>query len=313
MSERELLVVDTTGRSDYPPEALAHLSDLAITIEPRRATSEEEIIEACADADAILVTAGYVTRRVMETLAPKLRVVVRYGVGLDRIDLDAARRFGIEVRNVRDFCTTEVADHAVALMLAVARDIVPAALNAKQGRWRRSERTLQRIDGGIAGIVGLGDIGQAVAKRLAGFGLALMAHDPYADPRRAETLGARLVGIDQLVAEADLIMLTCPLTEETRGIISRERLSMMKPEAIVVNTSRGGLIDEEALAEALSDGHIAGAGLDVLEQEPAPDDHPLLALDNAVITPHIAYASEQASYDLVIGAMRELADALRGI
>lgn len=313
MSERELLIVDTTGRSEYPPEALAHLSDLDVRLEPRKGTSEDELIECCADADAIMVTAAYVTRQVLEALTPKLRAVVRYGVGLDRIDLDAARELGVQVRNVRDFCTTEVADHAVALMLAVARDIVPAALNVREGGWKRSGRTLQRIAGGVAGIVGLGDIGQAVARRLAGFGLALIAHDPYVDQRRAEALGVRLVEMNELVGEADMVLLTCPLTEETRGIIDREALAMMKPHAIVVNTSRGGLIDEEALAEALREGRIAGAGLDVLEQEPAPEDHPLRTLENAVVTPHIAYASEQASYDLVIGAMRELGEVLRGI
>ena len=311
MSERDFLVVDTTARKQYPAEALAQLGDLNVRFEPRRATSDDEVIEVAQDADAILVTAAYVTRRALEALQPKLRAVVRYGIGLDRIDLDAARELGVQIRNVPDFCIVEVADHAIALMLAVARDIVPRAVDTQEGRWRGTQRKLHRIAGRTAGIVGIGGIGGEVAKRLAGFGLTLIAHDPYADAQRAEALGVRLVEIDELLSRADFVMLTCPLTDETEGMIDREALAMMKPDAIIVNTSRGELIDEEALAQALAEGRIGGAGLDVLAQEPAPDDHPLLSLENVVITPHVAWYSEEARQDLVFGAMRELGEVLR--
>ncbi len=311
MSHRELLAVDTTARTEYPAEALAHLSDLNVRIEPRKATSEEEIAERCHGADAILVTAAHVTERALRALQPKLRAVVRYGIGLDRIDLAAARELGVEVRNVPDFCITEVADHAIGLMLAAARDIVPGAVNVRKGRWKRSDRKLHRISEGIAGVVGLGGIGREVVRRLAGFGVAILAHDPYVNRRAAEALGVRLVEIDRLLGEADIVMLTCPLTDETRGMIDSEALTLMKPEAILVNTSRGELIDEEALAAALREERIAAAGLDVLAQEPPPEDHPLLSLENAIITPHSAWYSEQARYDLVVGAMRELGEALR--
>ena len=311
MSERDFLVVDTTARKQYPAEALAQLGDLNVRFEPRRATSDDEVIEVAQDADAILVTAAYVTRRALEALQPKLRAVVRYGIGLDRIDLDAARELGVQIRNVPDFCIVEVADHAIALMLAVARDIVPRAVDTQEGRWRGTQRKLYRIAGRTAGIVGIGGIGGEVAKRLAGFGLTLIAHDPYADAQRAEALGVRLVEIDELLSRADFVMLTCPLTDETEGMIDREALAMMKPDAIIVNTSRGELIDEEALAQALAEGRIGGAGLDVLAQEPAPDDHPLLSLENVVITPHVAWYSEEARQDLVFGAMRELGEVLR--
>jgi D-3-phosphoglycerate dehydrogenase len=311
MSEREMLVIDTTGREDYPPDGLAYIEDLPVRMEPARATSEDEVIEAARGATAIMVTAAHVTERVMETLQPDLRAVVRYGVGLDRIDLDAARRLGVDVRNVPHFCTDEVADHALALFLAVARDIVSQAVNVAEGEWRGSDRKLHRLSGGIAGIVGLGDIGRAVAKRVSAFGMAVIACDPYADERDARALGVRLVGMDELLGEADAVLLTCPLTEETRGLIDVEALCAMKPTAVLVNTSRGEIIDEEALAEALQEGSIAAAGLDVLSQEPPPEDHPLLGLENTVITPHTAWYSEAARHEVYVGGLRELADALR--
>jgi D-3-phosphoglycerate dehydrogenase len=196
MSEREMLVIDTTGRRDYPRAGLEHLADLPVHIEPAKAVEEDEVIEAARGATAIMVTAAHVTRRVMEALRPDLRAVVRYGVGLDRIDLDAARELGVDVRNVTDFCTDEVADHALALLLAVARDIVARAYGVRDDEWKSPDRKLYRLSGGMGGIVGLGEIGQAVAKRLQAFGLALMAHDPYADARREirDRLLTRLLG-----------------------------------------------------------------------------------------------------------------------
>jgi len=313
MSAPQMLVIDTTGRKEYPPEALAHLEGLPVRLEPAKAVQEDEVIEAARGATGILVTGAYVTRRVMEALQPDLRVVQRYGVGLDRIDLDAARQLGIEVRNVTDFCTNEVADHALALLLAAARDIVPQAVNVPEGRWRGSGRPIHRLAGGLAGVVGLGEIGQAVARRVAAFGMAVLAYDPYAGSRTAQAMGVRLVALDQLLGEADVVLLTCPLTDETRGMIDADALALMKPTAILVNTSRGGLIDEEALAEALREGDIAAAGLDVLEQEPPPEDHPLLSLDNAVITPHTAWASVEAAHEVIVGGLRELAASLRNV
>jgi D-3-phosphoglycerate dehydrogenase len=248
----------------------------------------------------------------MEALQPDLRAVVRYGVGLDRIDLDAARELGVDVRNVPDFCTNEVADHALALLLAIARDIVPQATRVAEGEWRGSDRKLHRLSGSVAGVVGLGEIGQAVARRVAALGMAVIAHDPYADARAAQTMGVRLVGLEELLGESDAVLLTCPLTEETRGMIDADALALMKPTALLVNTARGEIIDEEALAEALQDGSIAAAGLDVLSEEPPAEGHPLPGLPNTVITPHTAWYSEEARHEVYTGGLRELADALRG-
>ena len=312
MSARELLVVDTTGRSNYAPEALAQLEGLQVRFEPRKAVEEDAVIEAGRDADALLVTAAYVTRRVMETLRPKLRAVVRYGVGLDRIDLDAARELGVDVRNCRDFCTDEVADQTLALVMALSRRVVRYALETRSGGWGRvGEGPLVRLSGKRAGVIGFGAIGQAVARRLQGVGMEVVTHDPFVDEATAREHGVTLASLEDLLAKAHVICVNCPLTDETRGLISTEQFALMAPGALIVNTARGGIIDEDALAAALREGRIAGAGLDVLEQEPPPADHPLLAMDNVIITPHMAASSVEAMAELVVGVFRELGDALR--
>lgn len=306
----ELLVVDTTGRAGYPPEALAELGALPVRFVARRAVTPDEVIAACADADAILMTAARITREVLEAL-PKLRAIVRYGVGLDTVDLDAARDLGVAVRNVTDFCTDEVADHTLALVLALSRGLVESAANTRAGQWRpAADGPLQRLRGRRAGIIGFGAIGRAVARRLQALGMEVVAHDPYADPRVARELGVALVELTELLASAHVVTVNCPLTEETRGLIGAAELALMAPDAFIVNTARGGIIDEAALVAALQARTIAGAGLDVLATEPPPPDHPLLSMSNVVVTPHMAALSQEAMHELVIGAFRQLADAL---
>lgn len=306
----ELLVVDTTGRSEYPPEALAALGDLPVRFEARPARTPEEVIAACAEADAILMTAAQITREVLAAL-PKLRAVVRYGVGLDTIDLEAARERGVAVRNVTDFCTDEVADQTLALVLALARRLVGAALNTRAGQWRAAPGgPLYRLRGRRGGVIGFGAIGRAVARRLQALGMGVVAHDPYADPAAAQELGVAVVGLEELLTGAHVVCVNCPLTEETRGLIGARELALMAPEAFIVNTARGGIIDEPALVAALQSGKLAGAGLDVLATEPPPPDHPLLAMENVIVTPHMAASSQEAAHELVVGAFRRLAEAL---
>ena len=308
----ELLVVDTTGRAEYPPEALAELGDLPVRFEARRARTEDEVIAACADADAILLTAAQITRRVLEAL-PKLRAVVRYGVGLDTIDLDAARELGVAVRNVTDFCTDEVADHTLALVLALERRIVDHAVGTRAGEWRGGRRgPLRRLRGRVAGVIGLGAIGRAVAARLQALGMRVVAHDPYADVAAAAAMGVALVPLAGLLASADVVSVNCPLTDETRHLIDEAALARMKPEATIVNTARGGIIDEAALVRALQAGQIAGAGLDVLDPEPPDPGNPLLTMESVVVTPHMAASSQEAMRELVIGVFRQLAEVLGG-
>ncbi len=308
----ELLVVDTTGRTQYPPEALAQLGDLPVRFEARRARTEDEVIAACAEADAILMTAAQITRRVLEAL-PKLRAVVRYGVGLDTIDLAAAQELGVAVRNVTDFCTDEVADHTLALVLALERRIVDHAIAARAGQWCGGRRgPLRRLRGRVAGVIGFGAIGRAVAARLQALGMEVVAHDPYVDEGAAVAMGVALVPLEELLACADIVSVNCPLTDETRHLIDEAALARMKPEATIVNTARGAIIDEAALVRALQAGQIAGAGLDVLDPEPPDPHNPLPAMENVVVTPHMAASSQEAMHELVIGVFRQLAQVLGG-
>ncbi|MGD9495418.1 MAG: C-terminal binding protein [Armatimonadota bacterium] len=310
---RELLVVDTTGRTHYPDEALAQIADLPVRLQTVRATEPDEVIAACRDADAILMTAARITREVLMAL-PRLRAIVRYGVGLDTIDLAAACELGVTVRNVTDFCTDEVADHTLALVLALARGIVDYARHTRAGQWRGGRvRPLLRLRGRRAGIIGLGAIGRAVAARLQALGMEVVASDPAVDAEVARGLGVRLLGLDELLATSEVVCVNCPLTDQTRHLIGADELARMRPTAILVNTARGGIIDETALVQALAEGRIAGAGLDVLEREPPAEDNPLLRMDNVIVTPHVAAASREAGHEVVVGAFRRLAEVLRGV
>lgn len=306
----ELLVVDTTGREEYPSEALGLVADLPVRLVGRQARSEAEIIDACTDAHAILVTSAPITRRVLEAL-PELRAVVRYGVGLDNIDLQAARELGVAVRNVTDFCTDEVADHTLALVLALARRICAHARATRDGRWRGVAGSMHRLAGRRAGVLGFGAIGRAVARRLQALGMEVVSHDPFADEASAAEQGITLVPLQELLATSHVVTVNCPLTDETHHLIGEAELAAMKPTALLVNTARGEIIDEAAVARALEGGEIAGAGLDVLETEPPSGDNPLLASPDAIVTPHVGWASEEAAREVVVGAFRQLADALR--
>lgn len=307
------LVIDTTGAKQYPPEALAHLEGLAVRLEPLHWQTQEELIAGCRDADAILVTGAYLTRAVFAAL-PKLRAVVRYGVGLDRIDLQAAAELGVQVSNTTGFCTSEMADHALGLILACARGIVNDALAVREGSYGR-DRSLRvvRLAGGVAGIIGLGAVGRALAKRLQALEMTVIAYDPFVEPAQAEALGVRLVGLEELLRQADVVSVNCALTDQTRGLIGAAELARMKPTAVIVNTARGGIIDEAALAAALDAGQIRAAGLDVLDEEPPPPQHPLRRNRRCVITPHVAYYSEQAQREVYVQAFARLAQILRGL
>ncbi|MCD6362337.1 MAG: C-terminal binding protein [Armatimonadetes bacterium] len=310
---KSFLVVDTTGKADHSEEALAHLGGLDVRIEPLRWETEQELIAGCRDADLILVTGAYITREVLQAL-PKLRAVVRYGVGLDRIDLAAAEELGVVVANTRGFCTSEMADHALGLILACARGIVNDAVGVRAGGYGRdrSSRVL-RLAGGTAGIIGFGAVGQALARRLQAMEMTVIACDPYADAAQARAMDVRLVELGELLREADVVSVHCSLTDETRGLIGAGELAMMKDTAIIVNTARGGIIDETALAGALDAGEIMAAGLDVLEQEPPPPDHPLRADPRCIITSHNAWYSEQAAREVYVKAFEQVGRILRGL
>lgn len=309
---KQVTVFDTTGRGDYPPAALAQLEGLLVELISRPITDRDTLLAECRDADIILMTALRFDRPTMEQL-PRLCGIVRYGVGLDTIDLQAASELGIEVRNVRDFCSEEIADHALGMLIACARGIFRDATLVRRGEWRRCGQPVSRLRGSCLGIVGLGAIGHALATRARALGMTVLATDPFATAEAAAEIGARLVELPELLREADFVSLHCPLTEQTRHLLGPDEFALMKPTAYLVNTARGGLVDQPALTEALRSGRLAGGALDVLDPEvPAPDD-PLRRMDNVILTPHVAWYSEQALEDLVIGVFAQVAELVRGM
>ncbi|HEV8673072.1 MAG TPA: C-terminal binding protein [Methylomirabilota bacterium] len=259
------------------------------------ARTEADFLDGCADADGLLVQYGQVSRRVIAGL-PRLRLLVRYGVGVDGIDVEAATERGIPVANVPDYGTDEVANHAVALLLALARKLPPLDRQTRSGGWNVfAVQPIHRLAGQTIGIVGCGRIGSRVARKLAGFDVRLLGHDPYL----AEfPPGVVSVPLARLLAESDYVTLHCPLTAETHHLIDAVALARMKPTAVLVNTARGGLVDPAALAPALEAGRLAGAGLDVTEPEPLDGGSPLLRLDNVIVTPHAAWYSDEGRADL---------------
>jgi D-3-phosphoglycerate dehydrogenase / 2-oxoglutarate reductase len=255
--------------------------------------SAEDVVRTCGGADALLVQYAPITSEVMDAL-PSVRVLGRYGVSLDNFDLPAAAARGIRVVNVPDYCIDEVADHTLALMLALTRGIVSLDQEVRAGTWEARASGLRRIRGLRLGLVGLGRIGMAVAERALVLGLEVVASDPMA----TGTAEVRIVPLDELLATSDIISLHARLDPSTRHMIDASALARMRPGALLVNTSRGGLIDQAALVDALRSGHLRGAGLDVLEREPVAADDPLLALPNVVITPHAAYYSAESLVEM---------------
>jgi D-3-phosphoglycerate dehydrogenase len=303
--ERELV-------NDYP--------ELDIELRGAPSQSEEELIEIGKDADALLIsTREAVTRRVLENI-PNVKVISRYGVGLDNVDLDAAADVGIVVTHFPAYCTAEVADHAMALMLAINRRIVEQDRDLRDGAWEKYGSATGGILRGpvpplrqmTLGIVGFGRIGQAVAQRARAFGLELLVADPYIDQGAIDAHDATRLPLDELLPKVDLLTLHTPLTPETRGLINAERLALLKPDASIINTARGPIIDLDALAAHLEQYPIARAALDVVYPEPLSTDHALYKLPNVIHTPHSAYYSEQSVITVRTETFREAMMVLMG-
>jgi D-3-phosphoglycerate dehydrogenase len=269
------------------------------------------LLPALAGADAVIVRSA--TRIDAEALAqaPNLRVVARAGVGLDNVDVEAATKAGVMVVNAPSSNTVSAAEHAVGLLLAVARNVPQAMASLKAGEWQRSRFTGAELYGKVAGILGLGRIGELVAQRLAAFCLQVIAYDPYVPTARAAQLGVRLVGLEDLLAEADFISVHLPKTAETSGLIGERELRLVKPGVLIVNAARGGIVDENALALALKDGRVGGAGIDVFATEP-PADSPLLAFPNVVVTPHLGASTHEAQEKAGTQVARSVRLALSG-
>ena len=253
----------------------------------------EKLLAAVPEADALLVRSATTVDAEVLAAAPKLKIVARAGVGLDNVDVDAATARGVLVVNAPTSNIHSAAEHALALMLAAARQIAPADASLREHTWKRSSFSGTEIYGKTVGVVGLGRIGQLVAQRLAAFGTHILAYDPYVSSARAAQLGIELVTLDELLSRADFISVHLPKTPETAGLIGKEALAKTKPGVIIVNAARGGLVDEEALAEAVSSGHVRGAGLDVFATEPTTDS-PLFDLPQVVVTPHLGASTAEA-------------------
>jgi D-3-phosphoglycerate dehydrogenase len=288
------------------------------TVDEIEGTCRRQLLDLAAACDALVVVGGVVDASLVEVLG-RCRVISRMGTGTDRIDVAAATRRGIVVTNVPDFCTAEVADHTMALLLAAARQLAFWQARTRSGQAHVQVDTVHRLATQTLGLVGLGRIGAAVAARARAFGFDLLAVDPAVDDARARQLGVRRVGLDALLAASDYVALLCPLDASTRRLIGAPELRRMKPSAVLINTSRGGLVDEDALAAALRDGRIRHAALDVfdvvdvLDPRGYPTDHPLFQLDNVTLTPHVAAFSVQAFAEVRLRAAAAVGDVLAGV
>jgi D-3-phosphoglycerate dehydrogenase len=277
--------------------------DIEVDLHAEPGRTEEHLIDMGQRADAlILSTRDPVTRKVCEGI-PRVKVIARYGVGLDNADLDAAADNGIVVTHYPQYCTSEVADHAAAFILSMNRRIVELNEDLHAGAWGQKGRSTTHILRGplhglhvsTVGVIGMGRIGSAVVARMRPFGARILVFDPYVDPDEIRRAGAEQVTFDQLVSESDYITLHCPLTPETRGILGPEAFAQMKPTVTIVNTCRGPVINEAALVDFLKANPGARAGLDVMEHEPLSAESPLWEMPNVVMTPHSAYYSVESA------------------
>ena len=283
-----------------------------MTFEILQTRSPDELVARARDADALLVQYAQITPAIVNAL-PRLKVIGRYGVGFDTIDVAAASARGVYVCNCPDYCTEEVADHTLALLMAVTRQLFPLREHFGDGRWSiEPARAIQRLRGRVLGIIGVGRIGGAVARRTAPLGLRLLGHDPYIVDERFAELGVEPTSLADLLKQADYVTLHTLLSAETRYLMNRERLALMKPGAVLINTSRGGVVDTDALVAALRSGRLRAAALDVLEQEPPAADHPLRSMSNVILTPHVAFYSDASFPTLKRAVSEDVVRVLRG-
>ena len=291
----------------------AILQPLGCTVVGWRCKTPEELTELTADADAVLTQFAPLTAAVIGAMR-RARVIVRYGIGVDNVDLEAARVRGVPVCNVPDYCTDEVADHTLALILALTRQVVATCTHLRGGKWSLPVplETMHALKALTVGVVGFGRIGREAANRLRAFKCKVLVSDPAVPAAEVERAGCTPAGLDDLLHAADVVTLHCPSTAATRGMIDRAALAKMKPGALLINVARGALVDTPALIEALRDGRLGGAALDVCDPEPIEPASPLLRMSNVLLTPHVASASGPAVAALRTQAAQTVARALRG-
>ncbi len=305
-----IAVTDTVFPSLDP--AKAALAKLNPTFRMSKSANADDILAVAKDADAILVTYAKLTRDVLMQTT-KCRAIGRFGLGVDNIDLPAAKEKGILVNYVPDYCIREVSDHAMALLLALIRKIPLSNKLVQSGRWEMPAVVpIRRIEGTVLGLVGFGHIPRLIAPKAKAFGVKLLAFDPFAKPDIFKRAGVEQVDFDTLLKTSDYISMHAPLTPATRGMMNADVFAKMKKGAYLVNTARGPLIDEPALIAALDSGHLGGAGLDVVATEPLAKDSALLGRDNVIISPHTAFYSIEALDELQSKCASDVARVLSG-
>jgi D-3-phosphoglycerate dehydrogenase len=271
----------------------------------------EGIVAAAASSDALLVTYAKITADMIQAM-PKCRVISRVGIGVDNVDIPAATIAGIIVTKVPDYCIDEVSDHAMALLLAIVRKIPSSSARTHGGRWEmKAVVPIHRLRDSVLGLAGFGRIPQLVVPKAKAFGMKVLAYDPFVPEDVFRRAGVERVELAQLLATSDYVSVHTPLTPETKHLFNRDTFARMKRGAYIVNTARGPIIDEAALAEALDSGQIAGAALDVMTQEPPPAS-PLFGRDNVIITPHTSFYSEESLVELQVKAAQEVVAVLSG-
>lgn len=288
------------------------LSSIGAELRLAEAPDPFRVASLAREADALMVTYMRIGAELIQEL-PRCRIIARFGIGVDNVDVAAATRAGIVVTNVPDYCIDEVSDHALALLLALARRLFPADRSVRAGTWSVNVVTpIHRLKGRVLGLIGFGKIARSLAQKARALGLEVLAFDPYLAPEFMEAHGARPVSLEELLQSSDFISIHVPLTPETRHLLNDEAFRKMKPGAFLINTARGPIVDEEALLRALDSGQLAGAALDVLEREPPHSDSPLLRREDVIITPHIAFYSEEALIELQTRAAEEVVRVLQG-
>jgi D-3-phosphoglycerate dehydrogenase len=291
-------------------EGLEPLRSAGFTVEKKTGLSPTQLIAELANRDGLIVRSETkVTAEVLDCVT-NLRVIGRAGVGVDNIDVAAATARGIIVMNAPDGNTITTAEHTIALLVALARNVPQANSSVKAAQWERKRFVGSELRGKTLGIIGLGRIGRAVAQRAAALGMKIVAHDPFLAANQTHDFDIQIGSFDEVLACADFLTVHTPLTNETRGLINANAFAKMKPGARVINCARGGLIDEHALYDAITSGKIAGAALDVFEQEPPPADHPLLSLDSVIATPHLGASTAEAQQAVAVTVAEQIRDYL---
>ncbi len=308
---KTLIAISDTVFPDWKP-AEAALSGMDFELRQAATPDADAILEVARDAEAMFVTYAKITSDLIGKLN-KCKVIGRFGIGTDNIDLDAAARAGITVTYAPVYCLEEVSDHSMALLLSLVRKIPFSTSMVSAGRWEMPAVVpIRRLRGRTLGLIGIGNIAQAVIRKAQAFGIETIAADPYAPDSLFAAQKTERVDLDELYARSDFISVHAPLTPETEKMLNAEAFRKMKPEALIINTSRGPLVDIDALAAALDAGEIAGAGLDVLPQEPPAANNPLFGRDNVILTPHTGFYSEDALLDLQTTVATDVAAVLNG-